>query len=165
MRDGDAARGLNGGLAMQYHLGSGSETIMTDKSRDTQVREVLIEAVEVQLAALKAAIIFWSDWIDRTSGFVTAATSRLESVRAADENSGQILLEVVDAGRESMRTLSDLPRNAAIQFVRDLEEVAARRKSRGDSAPQAPRATAGRSRSRGGRAPKAAAKRRVRAKP
>jgi hypothetical protein len=138
---------------------------MANTARETQVREVLIEAVEVQLAALKAAIMFWSDWVDRTSGFVKAATSRLESARAAEKNSGQILLEMVDAGRESMRTLSDLPRNAAAQFVRDLDEIAARRRPRRDSAPQEPQATAGGSRSRGGRGPKAAAKRRVRAKP
>jgi len=137
---------------------------MTDTSRETQVREVLIEAVEVQLAALKAAITFWSDWIDRTSGFVKAATSGLERARDADKNnSGQILLEMVDAGRESIRTLSDLPRHAAAQFVRDLDEIAARRKPRGHSAPQEPQATAGGSRGR--RGPKAPAKRRVRAKP
>ena len=136
---------------------------MTDTSRETQVREVLIEAVEVQLAALKAAITFWGDWIDRTSGFVKAATSGLERARDADRNSGQVLLEMVDAGRESIRTLSDLPRHAAAQFVRDLDEIAARRKPRKHSAPQEPQATAGGSRSRGG--PKAPAKRRVRAKP
>ncbi len=138
---------------------------MADTSRETQVREVLIEAVEVQLAALKAAITFWSDWIDRTSGFVKAATIGLESARAADKSSGQILLEMVDAGRESMRTLTDLPRNAAAQFVRDLDEIAARRKPRRGSAPQEPEATAGGSSSRDGRRPRAAAKRRVRAKP
>jgi hypothetical protein len=129
--------------------------------RENDVRTVLIEAVEVQLAALKAAMTFWGEWIERTSAFVKTATRDLDAARSA-KKTDQVLLELVDAGREGMRTLTELPRHAAEQFVRDLDEIAAKGRARTGPASRSRAAGPGRAPSpaRAGRA----AKRRVRAK-
>ena len=70
-----------------------------EPDRQAEIREVLINAVEVQLAALKAAVSFWGEWMERTSAFVKTASKSLSTIRSADKDAGQVLLEVVDAGR------------------------------------------------------------------
>ena len=104
--------------------------------REGDVRTILIEAVEVQLAALKAAMTFWGEWIERTSVFVTSATRDLDAARST-KKTDQMLLELVDAGREGMRTLTELPRHAAAQFVRELDDIAARGRARTKSVSRA----------------------------
>ncbi len=98
-------------------------------SREEQIREVLINAVEVQLAALKAGASFWKEWMERTSAFVKTATKTLSAIRSQDKDAGQLLLEVVDQGRESMRTMTELPRNAAARFIQELDELERKRKA------------------------------------
>jgi hypothetical protein len=129
--------------------------------RENDVRTVLIEAVEVQLAALKAAMTFWGEWIERTSVFVKTATRDLDAARST-KKTDQVLLELVDAGREGMRTLTELPRHAAEQFVRDLDEIAT--KGRARSAPASRPRGASPSRAPSPARARRAAKRRVRAK-
>jgi len=138
----------------------------TESDREHEVREVLIDAVEVQLAALKAAVSFWVEWVERTSGFVTSATRSLDAMRSADKGARDVLLEVIDVGRESMRTMTELPKNAASRFIDELEEIAGKRRAR---PPRAPRSS-GSARAKG--APPAgasknrrAARRRARVKP
>ena len=129
-----------------------------EPNRQAEIREVLINAVEVQLAALKAAVGFWGEWMERTSAFVKTASKSLSTIRSADKDAGQVLLEVVDAGRESMRTMTDLPKKAAERFIDELdrdrkdaegwgEQRAARnvgqgcqdhREGRGETCPEAP---------------------------
>lgn len=133
-----------------------------ESDRNADVREVLIDAVEVQLAAIKAAVSFWAEWAERTSGFVTTAAKSLDAMRASDKNPRDVLLEVIDVGRESMRTMTELPRQAATRFIDELEGIAGKRQTRhararkspanGDAPAAAPKA---------GRAPR----RRARVKP
>jgi hypothetical protein len=98
-------------------------------SREEQIREVLMNAVEVQLAALKAGASFWKEWMERTSAFVKTATKTLSSIRSQDKDASQLLLEIVDQARESMRTMTELPRNAAARFIQELDELERKRKA------------------------------------
>jgi hypothetical protein len=95
----------------------------TESSRIDDVREVLINAVEVELAALNAAVSFWRQWVNHTSDYVTATTRSLGSIRSADKDVNQVLLEMVDASRQTARTMTELPRKAAEDFLRELEAV------------------------------------------
>jgi hypothetical protein len=110
-------------------------------NREEQIREVLINAVEVQLAALKAGASFWKEWMERTSAFVKTATKTLSAIRSQDKDAGQLLLEVVDQGRESMRTMTELPRNAATRFIEELDELERKRKAGPGKGPRAVRPT------------------------
>ena len=89
---------------------------------EAAVREILISAVEVQLSALKAAASFWREWMEQTSDFVKTASNSLNSIRSSDKNANEVLLEVVDAGRASIRTMTELPRSAAERFIVELDE-------------------------------------------
>ena len=95
----------------------------TESTRIDDVRDVLINAVEVELAGLNAAISFWRQWVNHTSDYVTATTRTLSSIRSADKDLNQVLLEVVDASRETARAMTELPRKAAEDFLRELEAV------------------------------------------
>jgi hypothetical protein len=89
---------------------------------EAAVREILISAVEVQLSALKAAASFWREWMEQTSDFVKSASNSLNSIRSGDKNANEVLLEVVDAGRGSIRSMTELPRSAAERFIVELDE-------------------------------------------
>ena len=92
-------------------------------AREEDLRQLLTDAIEVQLAALKAGIGFWSDWVVQTSEFVQSATNSLLRINTEDEKSSDVLLELVDAGRASIRTMTDIPRNTARRFIEELDKI------------------------------------------
>lgn len=112
----------------------------TDKQREEELRGLLTDAIEVQIAALKAGIGFWGEWIEQTSGFVQAATERLSAINAGDQNTQDVLLGLLDAGRSSARSMTEIPRHTAQRF---LDELDARETSRSDKARRTNPAAAG----------------------
>ncbi|MEJ2184966.1 MAG: hypothetical protein P8Z36_03415 [Gemmatimonadota bacterium] len=100
-----------------------------ETSREEELRNLLTDAIEVQLAALKAGISFWSEWIEQTSGFVHSATDSLSAINAGDEKTEDALLGLLDAGRESARTMTEIPRHTAQRFLDELDAASAKRVS------------------------------------
>jgi hypothetical protein len=112
-----------------------------DDSRAEDLRRLLTDAVEVQLAALRAGISFWSEWIEQTTEFVQEATATLSRIASDDQEAKDVLLELVDAGRASVRGLTEIPRHTAARFIEELdrfEEAKATAKSKA-VAPKAPK--------------------------
>lgn len=95
----------------------------SETNREEELRELLTDAIEVQLAALKAGIGFWSEWIEQTSGFVQSASKTLTNINSEEEPK-EVLLELVDAGRASVRSMTELPRHTASRFIEALDEFA-----------------------------------------
>ncbi len=102
-----------------------------DSRQEEEIREVLVNAIEVELAALKAAVRFWKEWMEQTSEYVKATSETLKTIRSADKDTSQVLLEVVDKGRESIRTMTELPRNAAAHFIHELDSLQEKKKKTG----------------------------------
>lgn len=100
-----------------------AETEETEQSREEALRRLLADAVEVQLAALKAGISFWTEWIEQTSVFVQSATKSLSTFNAEDQETKDVLLELVDAGRASIRAMTEIPRNTATRFIEELDRI------------------------------------------
>lgn len=100
----------------------------TEPNREEELRRLLTDAIEVQLAALKAGISFWGEWIEQTSSFVTSATKTLSSINA-EEPTKDVLLELVDAGRASARAMTEIPRHTAARFLEELDRVEERKKA------------------------------------
>jgi hypothetical protein len=115
----------------------------TESSKSEDVREILINAIEVELAVLKAAVSFWRLWTEHTSNYVKTTGMNLSSIRSSNKNIKQVLLEAVDASRETARLMTELPKKAAEDFLTELAAI------------ERQKATAGRP----------SAKRRARAKP
>ena len=101
----------------------------TEKSREEELGELLTDAIEVQLAALKAGISFWSEWIEHTSKFVQSASTTLTNINT-EEAPKEVLLELVDAGRASVRSMTELPRHTATRFIEALDEFEAKKKKK-----------------------------------
>ena len=99
----------------------------SDKTREDDLRLLLTDAIEVQLAALNAGIKFWTEWIEHTSTFVQSATKTLSSINTDDPKSRDVVLELLDAGRASVRSLIDVPRNTAAHFIEELDKFAAQK--------------------------------------
>jgi hypothetical protein len=97
----------------------------TEPTREDDLRALLTDAIEVQLAALKAGISFWTEWIEHTSTFVNSATKTLTSINTDDPKSKDVVLELLDAGRASVRALTEIPRNTATHFIEELDKFAA----------------------------------------
>lgn len=95
----------------------------TETSREEELRSLLTDAIEVQLAALKAGISFWSEWIDETSGFVQSATDSLSAINSGDRKTEDALLELVDAGRARARAMTEIPRHTAERFIEELDRA------------------------------------------
>jgi hypothetical protein len=100
----------------------------TEPNREEELRRLLTDAIEVQLAALKAGISFWGEWIEQTSTFVTSATKTLSSINA-EEPTKDVLLELVDAGRASARALTEIPRHTAVRFLEELDRAEEKKKA------------------------------------
>lgn len=122
----------------------------TDLDREEDLRRLLQDAIEVQLAALKAGISFWTEWIEQTSAFVQTATTSLANISSEDAKTRDVLLELVDAGRASVRSMTEIPRNTANKFIEELDKLAAQqetkapksgRRSQAKKAPVRPRRT------------------------
>jgi hypothetical protein len=93
------------------------------QTREDDLRQLLTDAIEVQLAALKAAITFWSEWIEQTSAYVQSATKSLSTITAEDQQAKDVLLELVDAGRASVRSMTEIPRHTASRFIEELDRL------------------------------------------
>jgi hypothetical protein len=113
----------------------------TDLDREEDLRRLLQDAIEVQLAALKAGISFWTEWIEQTSAFVQTATTSLANISSEDAKTRDVLLELVDAGRASVRSMTEIPRNTANKFIEELDKLAAQQETK---APKSGRRTEGR---------------------
>jgi hypothetical protein len=94
-----------------------------ESSREEDLRRLLTDAIEVQLAALRAGISFWSEWIEQTSAFVQSATRSLSTINAEDQQAKDVLLELVDAGRASVRSMTEIPRHTATRFIEELDRL------------------------------------------
>lgn len=116
---------------------------MTEKttSRDSEIQALLLEATEVQLAAIKANINFWTEWVDEATRFSEEAIRRISEIRSDPEENTRILLEMTDLSRESLRSMTHLPRHAAECFIQELDNYEKTKKSRkkGGAKPKAKR--------------------------
>jgi len=92
-------------------------------TREEDLRRLLTDAIEVQLAALKAGISFWSEWIEQTAEFVQSATKTLSTINSDEQNAKDLVLELVDAGRASVRALTEIPRHTATRFIEELDKL------------------------------------------
>lgn len=93
------------------------------QEREEDLRQLLTDAIEVQLAALRAGIGFWTEWIEETSEFVNSATRTLASISSEEQQARDVLLELVDAGRASVRSMTEIPRHTATRFIEELDRI------------------------------------------
>ena len=99
----------------------------SETDRAEELRDLLTDAIEVQLAALKAGISFWSEWIEEASDFVQSATDSLSNLNSGNKKTEDTLLELLDKGRASARSMTEIPRHTAARFIEELDASEAKR--------------------------------------
>ena len=95
--------------------------------KNSEIQGLLLEAVEVQLAAIKASINFWTEWVEEATRFSEEAIRRLADLQSEPAENSHIVLEMTDLSRESLRSMTNLPRHAAERFIRELDNFEAAR--------------------------------------
>ncbi|UCH64121.1 MAG: hypothetical protein JSU77_06800 [Fidelibacterota bacterium] len=105
-------------------------------SKETGIQEVLMDAVEVQLAAFKAGIDFWGGWVKVATEFSNETSKRLGKIRSNPSDAKRLLLEITDVSREGLRGLNELPRQAAERFVEEMEKSSRARKAASKPGPR-----------------------------
>ena len=98
------------------------------RTRDEDIQAILMNAVEVQLAAFQAGIGFWSEWVEQARKFSEETIRLMVEIQSDPSKTSRLLLEMTDVSRASLRALSDLPRHTAETFVDALDEFEKARK-------------------------------------
>ena len=88
---------------------------------EKDIQDLVISVAEVQLATIHAGIDFWSGWVKQATEFSKVADRGLKRIKKSPEDSAEILLEITDASQEHLRTMMELPRQAAIRFADELK--------------------------------------------
>lgn len=92
------------------------------EDQNTQIRDVMVEAAQIQLASLTATVKFWSSWAEATSKFSQSISQELSQIADRVTVSNDDLVRFADLNREYLRALSELPNTVATQFNADLEK-------------------------------------------
>ena len=105
-------------------------------SQETDIQAILVNAVEVQLATFRAGIDFWANWAELATKFSDESIRRLNEIQSNPDETNRLLLEITDASRETIRAMTDLPRNTAERFISELDKF---EKSKNSSKSTSPR--------------------------
>ena len=92
------------------------------EDQNKQIRDVMVEAAQIQLASLTATVKFWSSWAEATSKFSQSISQELAQLADRVTVSNDDLVRFADLNREYLRALSELPNTVATQFNGDLEK-------------------------------------------
>lgn len=115
----------------------------TNKSeRQSDYEDLLMDAIEVQLAAVRAGIEFWSTWVEQSTKFSEEAIKRMAEIKDKPADAGRLLMEITDASRESLREMTGLPRVTAESFIKELDKFSQARSSGSEKAGKRPRRAA-----------------------
>ena len=87
-----------------------------DTNKNQEVRQLMIEAAKVQVAALNAGITFWSSWVESASKFAKSLNSELINLGKDTVQSDEAIGKLTDLSREYLRKMTELPGAAVGQF-------------------------------------------------
>jgi hypothetical protein len=87
-----------------------------------QVRGVLVEAAQTQLAAVTAVIKFWSGWAESADKYTRAVNAELAELEQRGE-AGDTVGRLTDLTREYLRSMTQLPSLAVKEFNSQLETI------------------------------------------
>jgi hypothetical protein len=87
-----------------------------------QLRGVVVEAARTQLAAVSAAVKFWSDWADSADKYTRAVNDELAKIEESGEST-DLVGRLSDLTREYVRNLTQLPTAVVRDFNAQLETI------------------------------------------
>jgi hypothetical protein len=94
------------------------------ETKNDDVRQVIIEAANVQVAALNAGIVFWSAWVDGASKFAQSISTELLELAKTPGKTDDAIGRFTDLTREYLRKMSELPNTAVARFNAEAGKAA-----------------------------------------
>jgi hypothetical protein len=97
-------------------------TSRSTSKQSEQLRDVLVEAAQTQLAAITAAITFWSGWAQSAEKYAQTVSAELAKINEGAPT-GDLVGRLTDLTRAYVRNLTTLPTAAVAQFTNELDKV------------------------------------------
>lgn len=91
--------------------------------RSDEIRAIMIETLEVQLAALRSGITFWTEWANRTSEYTEVASRGLSDINTHPEDTDRVLSEIIEAGSTYFRKMNEIPQASFSKFTDELAKA------------------------------------------
>jgi hypothetical protein len=99
---------------------------MSDQSQDA-IRTVMLESANVQLAAMKAGIAFWREWVDVATEMSDLLGSELATIARPDAAVDASVGKLTDASLTYIRRVTEISNTAIAQFRKELGTTASQR--------------------------------------
>ncbi len=93
------------------------------KVQADEVRQVVVAAARTELAAISAAISFWSGWVESAARYTEGLGQELSGIEDGTINSEEVVARLSDLSRQYLREMSDLPRSSVKQFTSELKKI------------------------------------------
>jgi hypothetical protein len=87
------------------------------------VRDAIIEASRVQLAAITAAGGFWSTWAEFTATYSQEMSEALKQAAGGESDPDAVVALMTDLNRKYLRQLTDLPEVAVKRFNEEVANI------------------------------------------
>jgi len=99
-------------------------------NRSDELRAIVVECVQIQLASLNAGIEFWRGWVDRASEFAQSAARDLKHLTDSKTDLNLVVGRLTDTTRSYLRRITELPDVTAAKFNQELKNVSTTKKSK-----------------------------------
>ena len=91
------------------------------RKRKQEARAIIMESARVQLASVRAGIIYWSGWIERAAEFAESASHELRRITDKEIDMDEMVGRFADLTRTYLRRITELPGAAAAAFDQELK--------------------------------------------
>jgi hypothetical protein len=88
-----------------------------------QITDIMVEVARTQLAAVTAALKFWSGWVESADKYTQKISAELARVSEGADDSGKFVGRLTDSSREYLREMTELPKLAVDHFASEIEKI------------------------------------------
>jgi hypothetical protein len=101
---------------------------MADNSQ--QIRDLIIESANVQIATVNAGIEFWKAWINSASELSAKLSSEVSNAADASKDTDKIIGSITDHSRTFVREIGSLPTVFSKSFETELAKKSSAREKK-----------------------------------
>jgi uncharacterized protein (DUF305 family) len=93
------------------------------KQSTEEIREIMVEVARTQLAAVTAALKFWSGWVESAEKYTQKISAELTRVSEGTDDPQKFVGRLTDFSREYLREMITLPTTAVDHFAGEIEKI------------------------------------------
>ena len=92
-------------------------------AQSEELQNIIVELARTELAAVGAALKFWSNWIGSAEKYSQGLSAVLQKVSDGGGVSPKFVGNLADLTREYLREMADLPKVAAEHFGVEMNKI------------------------------------------